>query len=97
MKFRNMVWDERIWQAFVRAAAYIPPTVKMEAVLLVIERSEKLAQKRGSCRVEEQDLVHATAQKIPAAYRRVSLQVLEEQGLKVPAYGGAKHKHRLWL
>ncbi len=84
MKIKKMDWDEKIWQSFVRAAAYIPPQVRMEAVILVVERSEELARKRNSPRVEEEDLVQAAAEKVPKAYRKVSLQILKEQGLKVP-------------
>ena len=83
MQIKSMAWEERIWQAFVRAAAYIPPTVRMEAVTLVVERSEHLARARRSDLVEEMDLMTAAAEKVPRAYRRVSLQILEEQGLRL--------------
>lgn len=83
-----MDWDEKIWQAFVRAAAYIPPQVRMEAVILVVERSEQLAKKRKSSRVEEEDLVRAAMDKVPKAYKEVSLQILREQGLNVPGQTG---------
>ena len=84
MKLKSMPWEERVWQAFVRAAAYIPPAVRMEAVTLVVEQSEGLARARGSETVEEPDLMSAAAEKVPRAYRRVSLQILQEQGLEVP-------------
>ncbi|MBN2360333.1 MAG: hypothetical protein JXR83_12845 [Deltaproteobacteria bacterium] len=78
-----MAWEPEVWQAFLRAAAYIPPPVRMEAVALVVEHSERLAAKRGSNAVEEQDLMTAASQRVPRAYRQVSLQILEEQGLRL--------------
>ena len=84
MQLKTMPWNEDIWQAFLRAAAYIPPPVRMEAVTLVVEQSEARARARGSERVEEPDLMASAAEKVPRAYRRVSLQVLQEQGLKLP-------------
>jgi hypothetical protein len=80
---RTMAWDEQVWQAFVRAAAYIPPAVRMEAVVLVVEQSERIARARGAHAVEERDLVVAAREKVPRAYRALSLQILEEQGIKV--------------
>lgn len=83
MKLKKMDWDEKVWVAFKRASAYIPPIVRMEAVLGVIEESEREARKRGSKRVMEKDLVVATKRKVPRAYKRVSLEILEEQGITI--------------
>jgi len=83
MSLKSMPWSEPVWQAFLRAAAYIPPVVRMEAVVLVVEQSERLARARGADTVEEADLVVAAREKVPRAYRKISLQILEEQGLKV--------------
>lgn len=84
-EIRKMNWEDKVWKAFLRAVAYIPPQVRMEALLLVVERSEELARARGSEVVEEEDLVQAAIEKTPKAYKRVSLQILSEQGLSVPS------------
>jgi hypothetical protein len=77
-----MTWSEPVWQAFLRAAAYIPPAVRMEAVVLVVAQAEALARRRGSEVVEASDLFLAARDKVPRAYRKVSLQILEEQGIR---------------
>jgi hypothetical protein len=84
MKLKTMAWDDRIWTAFLRAAAFIPPAVRMEAVVLVVEESERLARRRSALLVEERDLMRAAVDKVPRAYRKVSLQTLVEQGLRLP-------------
>lgn len=81
-ELRTMPWEERVWKAFLRAAAYIPPTVRMEAIIAVIEESEKNAQARGAREVGEQDLIAAARRRVPPAYRETSLKILEEQGIK---------------
>jgi hypothetical protein len=86
MKLRKIVWNEKVWTAFKRAVAYIPLTVRMEAILTIIEASEKEARKRGSDIVEEQDLVRAAKKKVPRAYRSISLNILREQGINVDKY-----------
>jgi len=78
-----MNWDERVWKALLRAAAYIPPTVRMEAVLSIIEESEKIAKSRGSNIVEEEDLVKAVVKRVPKAYKRISLKILSECGINI--------------
>lgn len=83
MKLKKMDWDEKVWVAFKRASAYIPPTVRMEAVLRIIEESEKEAKIRGSNLVEEKDLVIAAKRKVPKAYKQISLDILKEQGISV--------------
>jgi hypothetical protein len=82
-----MRWDERVWLAFRRAAAYIPPTVRMEAILATIEESERKARERGSDMVEEVDLVKAAMKRVPASVKSVCLEVLREQGINVDKYG----------
>lgn len=89
-KLKTMPWDENIWKALLRAAAYIPPTVRVEALIAVIKESEREAIRRGSEIVEERDLVIAAHRKVPAAYKEVSLQILREQGINVDKYLSGK-------
>jgi len=83
MALRKMPWDERIWLTLRRAAAYIPPSVRMEAILTTIEESEREAKARGSAIVEENDLVKAVKKKVPPSVRDQCLAVLQELGINV--------------
>ena len=80
---RKLRWDDRVWNALIRASAYIPPSVRVEALMSIIEESERIATSRGSDVVEEYDLVLAAYRRVPLAYRRVSFQILKEQGIDV--------------
>lgn len=82
-KLRTMPWDERVWRAFLRAATYIPPTIRMEAIIAIIEESEKNARTRGAEQVREEDLVAAAHKRVPPAYKQISLKILEEQGIRI--------------
>lgn len=81
-----MAWDERIWLALRRAAISIPPSVRIEAVLAVIKKSEEEATRRGSDIVEEVDLVRAVKRKVPPSFRPMSFVVLREQGIDLDKY-----------
>lgn len=81
-----MDWDERVWQAFKRAIAHISLTVRMEAVLSIVEAGEKEAKQRKSKIVEEEDLVRAAKKNVPLAYRSLSLSILREQDINVDKY-----------
>lgn len=82
-KLRTMPWDEKVWRAFLRATAYIPPTIRMEAIIAIIEESEKNARNRGAEQVGEEDLVAAAHKQVPPTYKQISLKILEEQGINV--------------
>ena len=86
MKLREMEWEERVWLAFKRAVAYIPLTVRMEAVLTMVKASEENAKKRGSSIVGEGDVVSAAKKKVPRSHRSLSLTILREQGMDVDKY-----------
>lgn len=81
-----MDWDERVWQAFKRAITHISLTVRMEAVLSIVEAGEKEAKQRKSKIVEEEDLVRAAKKNVPLAYRSLSLSILREQDINVDKY-----------
>ena len=81
-----MPWDEQLWLNLRRAAGYIPPTVRMEAVITMIEGSERAAQKRGASIVEEVDLVKTAVKKVPLSVRSLCLDILREQGIEVDKY-----------
>jgi len=81
-----MSWDEQLWLNLRRAAGYIPPTVRMEAVITMIEGSELAAQKRGASIVEEVDLVKTAVKKVPLSVRSLCLDILREQGVEVDKY-----------
>lgn len=86
MQLKKMQWDERVWLALRRAAAYIPPTVRMEAILATIEESEREAKSRGSNIVREVDLVKAVKKRVPSAVKPQCLAVLRELGINVDDY-----------
>ena len=50
---------------------------------MIIEASESFAQERGAVIVQEEDLVRAAKEKIPALARQRMLDALAEQGIRV--------------
>lgn len=85
-RIRKMPWKEETWTILRRAAAYVPPSIRMEAVLTLVDASEKEARARGSPVVENDDLARAAAKKIPTAVKPLAISVLEELGLDVRRY-----------
>ncbi len=83
MELRKMPWHEGTWLTLRRAAAYIPPTVRMEAVITIVKASEAEAKARDSPLVEDTDLTHAASRKIPMSVRPMALSVLEELGISI--------------
>ncbi len=81
-----MPWDEHLWVSLRRAAGYIPPAVRTEAVLTMIEGSEREARTRGASIVEEVDLVKTAVKKIPLSVRSLCLDILRELGVEVDKY-----------
>ncbi len=81
MKLRSMGWNEKTWNALIRSFAYIPPTIRMEALLTMIKTSEEEARGRKSPKVEEEDLVKAAKKKVPTPYKSISLLILKECGI----------------
>jgi 2-phosphoglycerate kinase len=81
-----MPWSEETWTILRRAAAYIPPAIRMEAILTIVEASEEEARARGSPVVDNEDLAKAAIKKIPTNVRPLAISVLEELGLDVSRY-----------
>jgi len=56
----------------------MPPFVRQRALRIIIEASEGFARERGSDVVQEEDLVRAAREKVPAMARHRMLQALME-------------------
>jgi len=80
---KNMEWDPVVWQALRDAVSPMPPFVRKRALQTIIEASENFGHERRSVIVEEQDLVRAAREKMPALARQRMLDALIEQGIRV--------------
>jgi len=73
-----MPWDEEVWRGLKDAVTPMPPFVRQRALRIIIEASEGFARERGSDVVQEEDLVRAAREKVPAMARHRMLQALME-------------------
>jgi hypothetical protein len=61
----------------------MPPFIRKQALKMIIEASESFAQERDAVIVQEEDLVRAAREKMPALGRQRMLDALAEQGIRV--------------
>lgn len=80
---KTMSWDDELWRKLKDAISPMPPFIRKRALKMIIEASESFAQERGAVIVQEEDLVRATREKIPALARQRMLDALAEQGIRV--------------
>jgi hypothetical protein len=80
---RNMPWNEDLWQKLKDAVSPMPPFVRRRALKTIIEASETFAQEREAEMVEEEDLVRAAKERVPAPSRGLMLGALAEMGIGV--------------
>ena len=80
---KAMPWDEELWRKLKDAVSPMPPFIRGKALKMIIEASESLAQEREAAIVQEEDLVKAAREKLPALARQRMLDALAEQGIRV--------------
>jgi hypothetical protein len=78
-----MSWDDELWRKLKDAISPMPPFIRQTALKMIIEASESLARERGAVIVQEEDLVRAAREKVPAFARQRMLDALAEQGIRV--------------
>lgn len=84
---KTMSWDDELWRKLKDAISPMPLSIRKVAVSMIIEASESIAQERGARIVQEEDLVRAAREKIPALARQRMLDALAEQGIRVEDLG----------
>jgi len=77
-----MSWDDELWRKLKDAISPMPPFIRKKALKMIIEASEGFAQERGAEVVEEEDLVRAAREKVPALARQSVMDALAEQGIR---------------
>jgi hypothetical protein len=82
-EMRKMRWDEELWRKLKDAISPMPPFVRQQALVIIVEASEAFARERGSEVVEEEDLVKAAKTKTPPFARKQMLESLAEMGINV--------------
>jgi len=84
---KTMPWDDELWRKLKDAISPMPPFIRKQALKIIIEASESFAQERGAVIVQEEDLLRAAREKIPALARQRMLDALVEQGIRVDDLG----------
>jgi hypothetical protein len=78
---RGMDWDERVWLALKDAVSVMPPFVRARALRRIVECAEKHAQTEGKSQVQEEHLICAVEETVPAQIKSICKEVLLEQGI----------------
>lgn len=81
MTMKSMPWDEEVWRKLKDAISPMPPPIRAKALEAIIAASEEFARSRGAKIVQEEDLLRAARERVPAADRQRMLEALAQQGL----------------
>tara|TARA_B100000315_G_C14592979_1_gene596961 strand:- start:1908 stop:2168 length:261 start_codon:yes stop_codon:yes gene_type:complete len=79
-------WDEKAKSHFDLIITHLPQFHKSIAEQLVKEKSEELAETRGSESVEETDVITAFFQEVPPAFKDMMKRLMHKQGIDYSQY-----------
>jgi hypothetical protein len=82
----SIEWQEKAKEHFDKIIENLPQFHRSIAELLVKEKSEELAQMRGSKKVEEEDVVVSFFQEVPPAFKDMMKRLMDQQGIKYEQY-----------
>ncbi len=76
-----MEWDQGLADSFKGLLGKLPFFHRHIAEQVVTKKAEELAGKRGSQKVQKQDLTQAFLSEVPEVFRRYLDELLKESGL----------------
>jgi hypothetical protein len=76
----NMAWESSALSKYNKMLNLIPVFHRRLAKEVVNKKAEQSAQDRGSCQVEEADIIKAFLTEVPKAFYSLMVRIMDEVG-----------------
>ncbi|MCM8796299.1 MAG: hypothetical protein NC923_00205 [Candidatus Omnitrophica bacterium] len=90
-----MEWERTVQDKFKIFISKIPLFHRRITEEIVIKKAEELALKRGSPKIEEEDVIGAFFADVPSPFYSMMVRLLEQTGFDYKKYGFPKTKQEI--